>query len=286
MYAQSRRRTALRHADRLRSGKELFFFPSLLLSAALLMAPSPVTAQAQEEDWCATGQSRQEEVCEVRELTAQLRNGAFSINAGPNGSIEVKEWEGRDVRILARVAAQARTERAARDAFERISLRVGTGSFVTEGPRSLRNGGWSVSVRVQVPRGTDLTLSTTNGSIKVEGVSGPVTGRTTNGSITAMDLRDRVNLRTTNGAIRAHFDGPIPSHGEIRLQTTNGGVDLTLPRDLSARLEASTTNGGISTDFPITVQGRIGRRISATLGDGGPLIEARTTNGAIRLREG
>jgi DUF4097 and DUF4098 domain-containing protein YvlB len=286
MNVHRRRRTASCHGHRLPPGRALHFFPALFLLPALLMALGPVHAQAQADDWCAAGRSNQEQVCEVRELTAQLRNGAFSINTGPNGSISVEEWDGRDVRILARVAAQARTEGAARDAFEQISLRVGTGSFETEGPRSIRNGGWSVSVRIQVPRGTDLTLSTTNGSIKVEGVSGPVTGRTTNGSITATELRGRVNLRTTNGAIQAHFDGPLPPEGEVRLQTTNGGLDLTLPRDVSARLEASTTNGGISTDFPITVQGRIGRQVSATLGGGGPLIEARTTNGAIRLREG
>jgi DUF4097 and DUF4098 domain-containing protein YvlB len=285
MNVHRRRPTASPLSRPVRPERGLRPFPLLLLPA-LVAAIAPATAQAQVEDWCATGRSNQEEVCEVRELTGQLRNGAFSINAGPNGSISVEEWEGRDVRILARVAAQARTESAARDAFEQISLRVGTGSFETAGPRSIRNGGWSVSVRVQVPRGTDLTLSTTNGSIKVEGVSGPVTGRTTNGSITATQLRGRANLRTTNGAIQAHFDGPLPPEGEVRLRTTNGGVDLTLPRDVSARLEASTTNGGISTDFPITVQGRIGRQVSATLGSGGPLIEARTTNGAIRLREG
>ena len=285
MNAQRRRPRATCRTRLIRPEQGLRLFPALLLPA-LVAAIAPATAQAQVEDWCATGRSGQEEVCEVRDLMAQLRNGAFSINTGPNGSISVEEWDGRDVRILARVAAQARTASAAREAFEQISLRVGTGSFETAGPRSIRNGGWSVSVRVQVPRGTDLTLSTTNGSIKVEGVSGPVTGRTTNGAITATNLRGRADLRTTNGAIRAEFDGPIPSDGEVRLRTTNGSVDLTLPRNVSARLEASTTNGGISTDFPITVQGRIGRQVSGTLGSGGPLIEARTTNGAIRLREG
>jgi hypothetical protein len=146
--------------------------------------------------------------------------------------------------------------------------------------------GWSVSVRVQVPRGTDLTLSTTNGSIKVEGVSGPSPAAPPTGPSLPRSFGGPANLRTTNGSIQAHFDGPLPPEGEVRLRTTNGGVDLTLPRDVSARLEASTTNGGISTDFPITVQGRIGRQVSGTLGSGGPLIEARTTNGAIRLREG
>ena len=191
---------------------------------ALLVALAPATLRAQADDWCARARSDREQICEVREFTAQLRNGAFAINTGPNGSISVEEWEGRDVRILARVSAQARTEGAARDAFGAISLRVGTGSFETEGPRSLRNESWSVSVRVQVPSGTDLTLSTVNGSIQVAGVTGPVSGRTTNGSIAARDIRGRADLRTTNGGIRAHFDGPIPSDGEVRGEL--GGFEI------------------------------------------------------------
>jgi hypothetical protein len=38
-------------------------------------------------------------------------------------------------------------------------------------------------------------------------------------------------------------------------------------------------------DFPITVQGFIGRRITTTLGQGGPRVRATTTNGGVRIRE-
>jgi hypothetical protein len=33
----------------------------------------------------------------------------------------------------------------------------------------------------------------------------------------------------------------------------------------------------------VTVQGRIGRSVSTTLGNGGPLVRARTTNGGVRV---
>jgi hypothetical protein len=36
-------------------------------------------------------------------------------------------------------------------------------------------------------------------------------------------------------------------------------------------------------DFPVTVQGRIGHELSTTLGDGGALVRAETTNGAVRI---
>ena len=42
-------------------------------------------------------------------------------------------------------------------------------------------------------------------------------------------------------------------------------------------------NGRIDLDFPVTVQGRIGRSLRTVLGDGGPRIRATTTNGAVRV---
>jgi hypothetical protein len=36
-------------------------------------------------------------------------------------------------------------------------------------------------------------------------------------------------------------------------------------------------------DFPLTVQGRIDRQINATLGNGGPYIRVRTSNGGLRI---
>jgi hypothetical protein len=44
-------------------------------------------------------------------------------------------------------------------------------------------------------------------------------------------------------------------------------------------------NGGMNIDFPITVQGTIGRRITTKLGTGGPRVRATTTNGGVRIRE-
>ena len=55
---------------------------------------------------------------------------------------------------------------------------------------------------------------------------------------------------------------------------------------MNAELKAHTTNGHIQTDVPITVQGELRssrRDIDGKLGNGGPLIELRTTNGGITI---
>jgi hypothetical protein len=59
---------------------------------------------------------------------------------------------------------------------------------------------------------------------------------------------------------------------------------MTMPDHYSAALETSTTHGRISIDFPVTVQGRIGRQLTTTLGAGGARVRAVTTNGGVSIR--
>jgi hypothetical protein len=70
------------------------------------------------------------------------------------------------------------------------------------------------------------------------------------------------------------------------LGATNGPIELGIPEGYSAHLEFGTVNGPMTLDFPLTVtiQGRVGRRITTVLGKGGPPIRAITTNGPVALR--
>lgn len=45
-------------------------------------------------------------------------------------------------------------------------------------------------------------------------------------------------------------------------------VTLIVPRNYSAQLETCTGNGAIDVDFPVTVQGRIGRSLDIRLDEG------------------
>lgn len=56
-----------------------------------------------------------------------------------------------------------------------------------------------------------------------------------------------------------------------------------MPDDYNARLETGTVDGGIEVDFPVTVEGRIGRELSVDLGAGGPTLRVLTTNGGVRI---
>jgi hypothetical protein len=261
------------------------FFPLLggMGTALLLALLAPVSATAQDGgDWC--DDSGSSDHCEVRELTLEARNGALEVNASPNGGIRVEGWNGNEIRVQARVTTRARTDGDAADLAREVEILSAPGRLSTEGPRTRGRTSWSVSYRIQVPVGTDLDLSTTNGGISVTGVRAAVEARSTNGGIRLEDVEGAVRARTTNGGVQAYFSQGAELQHDTDLQTTNGAVSLHLPEGVSARIEASTRNGGITTDFPITVFGRLGRNLSGILGDGGPEIRIRTTNGPVRIR--
>ena len=164
--------------------------------------------------------------------------------------------------------------------------------IVTEGGRIGAEGrpdggarsGHSVSYHVYVPRRIDLEARTHNGGISAEGVAGTLDFEALNGGLSMKDVGGDLRGRTTNGGITLALNGARWDGRGADLQTTNGGVSVTLPERFNARLEASTTNGGFHIDFPVTMQGRIGRNISTTLGSGGPLVRVVTTNGGVRVR--
>jgi hypothetical protein len=258
-----------------------------LAVAASAMAGRPGTADAQSwsGDWCAETDVRRNQHCEVRALSLAPHDGQLTVNARPNGGIRVESWNGDEVRVIARVVSRARSERAARDLAEDVEVRATAGSVSSHGPRTRGSNSWSVSFRVLVPQGTALDLRTSNGSIAVSGVRGAVQAQTTNGAVRLEDTAGRVRARSTNGGITTTVSRSLGPNDDLELRTTNGSIQLGLPEGVSARIEASTTNGRITTDFPIMVQGQIGRRLSGTLGDGGPEIRATTTNGGIRITQ-
>jgi DUF4097 and DUF4098 domain-containing protein YvlB len=110
-----------------------------------------------------------------------------------------------------------------------------------------------------------VELATTNGGVKLSRMAGDVEGR------------------TTNGGIDVDLDGTGWNGSGLDLQTTNGGVKLMVPAHYNAHLETGTTNGGVKIDFPVTVQGTIGRDFSTDLGSGGATVRVRTSNGGVRI---
>jgi DUF4097 and DUF4098 domain-containing protein YvlB len=138
---------------------------------------------------------------------------------------------------------------------------------------------------VYVPRQSDLDIETTNGPIGVEDVSGVMTLAAVNGPIALRGVSGDVRARAQNGPLTVELSGSRWSGEGLNAETINGPATLALPRDYNAELETGTENGPAYVDFPMTVniQGKLTRRIHATLGRGGPTVRVVTTNGPLTI---
>lgn len=263
-----------------------FVFAAALTLAATL--PAGLQAQAPQprpaDEWCDDAGSNRdrERVCEVRE-ERMAAGSRLDVDGAANGGIRVLGWDGSDVLVRSRVAAQAPRMDEAQALMDEIEVRTSGNRIRAEGPRTGRREGWSVSYEIFVPRSMDLDLETTNGGIQVADVSGDIRFDATNGGVTLDRLAGDVRGSTTNGGLQVSLAGDRWQGEGMDVETTNGGVTVRVPEGYSAQLQAGTTNGGMEVDFPVTIQGRVGRRLNATLGDGGAPIRITTTNGRVRL---
>jgi DUF4097 and DUF4098 domain-containing protein YvlB len=236
--------------------------------------------------------------CEIG-LRAEARNewtrsytlaesGSLEIS-NTNGRIEVEAVDGNRVEVVAQRIAHAGSDDDAREALSRIDIveDVSPTRIRLESSRSGVGVNWMVSVRidytVRVPRAAAVTLKSTNGQLRITGLSGPLEARTTNGEVHGRDLRGGASVETTNGDVSIDV-AAIGGRG-IHCETTNGSVDISVPRDAKADVSASVTNGDIEViglDLSTTEKTR--RRLHGTIGGGGAPIRIETTNGGVQVR--
>jgi DUF4097 and DUF4098 domain-containing protein YvlB len=157
------------------------------------------------------------------------------------------------------------------------------------------------TIRVIDLRG-DLEAETSNGPIELQGVNGDVRAHTSNGHIRAERIEGSLEAITSNSGVNVDIARPDKP---VRIDTSNNGVELTLPPNFSsdvhidtvnapitlrmaestnARISARTSNASISTEVAVRAQGELSRnRLEGVIGSGGPLIDLATSNGGIRL---
>jgi hypothetical protein len=255
---------------------------------AMTLGGSAAAQRASSSDeWCRDenwGDDRRG-FCEVREYTVPAAGALLSVDAAPNGGIEVDGSARGDILVRARVVGTARTEEEARAIVGQVQIVATADRINADGPRGLgRREGWHVSYRLAVPIATPLSLRTTNGGVTVDRVESHVEITTVNGGIKLSRMAGDVEGRTTNGGVDVDLEGRTWQGTGLDVQTTNGGVKLRIPDGYSAHLEAGTNNGGVNIDFPVTVYGRIGRSFSTDIGGGGPTLRVQTSNGGINIR--
>ena len=233
-----------------------------------------------------------ERACETREFVLDAR--PLRVDAAPNGGVSVSAWDRDEIRVVARVETWARTQQEADALLRQVEIQT-AGSVRARLPEP-RDDAWaSVSYEIQVPRDADLDLRTVNGGIDVREVMGTVRFHAVNGGVQLNEVGGDVSGETANGGIAVRLArGPWRGAG-LDVTTTNGGIEVDVPPDVSAEVDARTAMGPVHIDgLPledVKCENRassyvpcMGGHAVGTLGRGGAPIRLATRNGGISLR--
>jgi hypothetical protein len=164
--------------------------------------------------------------------------------------------------------------------------------------------GYMLALEIQVPRRTNLQLSTINGGdIRVEGVDGELELSNVNGAIFLTQVSGSVVAHTVNGSVTATVARANPQN-PMAFTSLNGTVDVTLPATVHANLKLRSDRGNVYTGFDLATLSQSAPQVEDTRGSGGRYrvevnkgiygsvngggteIELRTFNGDVYLRKG
>ena len=206
-----------------------------------------------------------------------------------NGAVHISTWDRNEVKVDAIKSADMKEK------LDEARIEVQAGKDYVSIQTKYRdhdltfNDHWhnnpaSVEYTVTVPRGARLDeIKLINGSLDITGVSGEVRASCINGRLEAHDLSGRARLSTINGRLDARFNqlGGSP----LELNSVNGSVELTIPSDSKAEIEASTVSGNIDNDFGLHVNHHryVGHDLRGELAGGGTRIELKNVNGRIEV---
>lgn len=219
-------------------------------------------------------------------------SGTPSVNLSTfDGSITIRGWDKSEVMYTA-------TKRAD-DADQAKQIAIETrqqGSSISIIARSYEDDG-SASLEVYVPRTATLHVSSGDGSLNLDGVSGDLDLRTGDGSIEVSGAKGQLRANTGDGSIRvSDFDGTIDARtgdGSISLdgkftalaaRTGDGSISLAVPANSDFTIETDAEdvdNSGLTMVEDIATSKRMKRW---KIGRGGNVFVLSTGDGRVALR--
>ena len=225
---------------------------------------------------------------------------SFSVNGAPrvnintfDGPISVRGWDQAEVRYTA-------TKRADdEESLKQISIKAEQqGATVSITATNENEDSGSVQLEIYVPRQASLHVSSGDGPLILDGVSGDITLRSNDGPITVSNSGGQLHVTTGDGPIQINKfdgqvdartgDGPIALDGNfnaLSARTSDGEISLTVPAGSSFTIETNSSEGISQEGFAVTEDVTPSPRLKRwKIGNGGRVFVLRTGEGKILLR--
>jgi DUF4097 and DUF4098 domain-containing protein YvlB len=132
----------------------------------------------------------------------------------------------------------------------------------------------------------EISMRTGDGNIQASALDGSLEVDTGDGHVTVDGRFDSLNLKTGDGNIEARAMAGSKVASSWRLHSGDGHINMWVPGDFNANLEAHTGDGKITVDLPIKVSGSLSHSsIHGTLNNGGGTVSVTSGDGSIHLQK-
>ena len=279
-------------------------FPFLVLTCVVgvfLLGVTPARAEEVTKTFPLSGRAK---------VRIQTDDGAVRISTGEIKQVQVRvEYQGykldRDLRVSA-------TQNG--DSVEISAKTIGSWGIHFGVHRT------NLRVEVHMPKDADLEVTTGDGGVDIDSINGSLNVHTGDGHIIVQGARgdmhlragdghvegrdldgtlevttgdghinvtgrfDSLNLRAGDGSVTARALAGSQVQPSWTIHTGDGSVDLEIPGELQANLEASTHDGHISLGIPVMVEGSFSSsRVQGKMNGGGGQVSIHTGDGSIHL---
>lgn len=225
---------------------------------------------------------------------------SFPVSGSPrvsittfDGPVTVRGWDKPEVSYTA-------TKRANdEESLKQITIKTEQqGQAISINAVNENAGNGSVVLEVQVPRNSSLHVTSGDGPLTLEGVSGDITLRSGDGPISVNNSGGQLHVNTGDGPIQINGfdgqvdartgDGPIALDGNfnaLSARTGDGGISLTVPAGSSFTIETNSTEGIANEGFEVAEDVTLSPRVKRwKVGNGGRVFVLRTGEGKVSLR--
>lgn len=140
---------------------------------------------------------------------------------------------------------------------------------------ALRTSGGNISLQ---NLNGNTSARTSGGNLNINEVYGTADLSTSGGSIRISDSGGKLSARTSGGSIRANLN---EFSDDVELRTSGGNINITLPRTDHFNLELRGFR--VNTELRNFTGQSERNSINGRIGNGGPLLVARTSGGSVSL---
>lgn len=131
-----------------------------------------------------------------------------------------------------------------------------------------------------------LRLQTSDGHIRLRDSSGALEARTSDGGMEVAGSYTSLHLHSSDGGIKADLSKSGNLSAESLVESSDGGITLTVPKEFAAEFDIKTDDGGVNSNLPLMLDGyssKSGHGIRGKMNGGGALLTIRTSDGGVRL---